>query len=54
MILSNFRFQPNPGKKEELILILKKQLDRFNRIVRIVRPSTEGPLAAGEKKSLPR
>ena len=34
------------GKKEEWILIFKKQLDR---IVRIERPSAEGPLAAGEK-----
>ena len=34
------------GKKEEWILIFKKQLDR---IVRIKRPSAEGPLAAGEK-----
>ncbi len=34
------------GKKEEWILILKKQLDR---IIRIERPSTGGPLAAGEK-----
>ena len=37
------------GKKEEWILILKKQLDRINRIIRIERPSTGGPLAAGEK-----
>jgi len=37
------------GKKEEWILIFKKQLDRINRIVRIKRPSVEGPLAAGEK-----
>jgi len=37
------------GKKEEWILIFKKQLDRINRIVRIERPSTEEPLAAGEK-----
>jgi hypothetical protein len=27
----------------------KDQLDRINRIVRILRPSAEGPLAAGEK-----
>jgi len=33
----------------EWILIFKKQLDRINRIVMIERPSTEGPLAAGEK-----
>ena len=37
------------GKKVEWILIFKKQLDRINRIVRIERPSAEGPLAAGEK-----
>ena len=37
------------GKKEEWILIFKKQLDRINRIVRIERSSTENPLAAGEK-----
>jgi hypothetical protein len=34
-------------KKEEWILIFKKQLDRINRIVRIERPPAEGPLAAG-------
>jgi hypothetical protein len=37
------------GKKKEWILIFEKQLDRINRIVRIERPSAEGPLAAGEK-----
>ena len=37
------------GKKEEWILIYEKQLDRINRIVRIERPSAEGPLAAGKK-----
>jgi hypothetical protein len=37
------------GKKEEWILIFKKQLDRINRIVRIERPSAERHLAAGEK-----
>ena len=31
------------------ILIFEKQLDRINRIVRIERPSTEGPLATSEK-----
>jgi len=31
------------------ILIFEKQLDRINRIVRIERPSAEGPLAASEK-----
>ena len=36
-------------EKEEWNLIFKKQLDRINRIVRIERPSAEGPLAAGEK-----
>ncbi len=34
---------------KEWILIFKKQLDRINRIVRIKRPSAEGPLAVGEK-----
>jgi hypothetical protein len=33
---------------EEWILILKKYLDRINRIVRIMRPSAERQLAAGE------
>ena len=37
------------GKKEEWILIFKKQLDRINRIVRIERPSAARHLAAGEK-----
>jgi len=37
------------GKKKEWILIYEKQLDRINRIIRIERPSAEGPLAAGEK-----
>ena len=37
------------GKKEEWILIFEKKLDRINKIVRIERPSAEGPLAAGEK-----
>jgi hypothetical protein len=37
------------GNKEEWILIFERQLDRINRIVRIERPSAEGPLAAGEK-----
>jgi len=36
------------GKTAEWILIFKKQLDRINRIVRIERPSAEGPLAVGE------
>ena len=35
--------------KEESILILKKQLDRINRIIWIKRPSAEKPAAAGEK-----
>jgi hypothetical protein len=30
---------------------IKKELDRINRIVRIERPSAEGRLAVGEKKS---
>jgi hypothetical protein len=34
---------------KEWILIFKKQSDRINRIIRIERPSAEGPLAAGEK-----
>jgi len=34
-------------KKEEWILIFKKQLDRINRIVRIERPPAEGPLTTG-------
>jgi len=37
------------GKKEEWILIFEKLLNRINRIIRIERPSAEGPLAAGEK-----
>jgi len=37
------------GIKKEWILIFEKQLDRINRIVRIERPSAEGPLAASEK-----
>ena len=40
------------GKKEEWIFIYEKQLDRINRIIRIERPSAEGPLAAGEKNLL--
>jgi hypothetical protein len=36
------------NEKEEWILILKK-LDRINRIIWIIRPSAERPLAAGEK-----
>ncbi|CAB1075514.1 hypothetical protein D1AOALGA4SA_3334 [Olavius algarvensis Delta 1 endosymbiont] len=31
----------------------KKLLDRINRIVRIMRPSAERPLAAGEKNLYP-
>jgi hypothetical protein len=34
---------------EEWILLFEKKLDRINKIVRIERPSAEGPLAAGEK-----
>jgi len=41
------------GKKEEWNLIFERQLDRINRIVRIERPSAEGPLAAGEKNLYP-
>jgi len=37
------------GINKERILIFEKQLDRINRIVRIERPSAEGPLAASEK-----
>jgi len=32
------------------MLILKRQVDRINRIVRILRPSAEKHIAAGEKK----
>ncbi len=38
---------------KEWILIFKKQLDRINRIIRIKRPSAEGPLAAGAKNLYP-
>ncbi len=37
------------GIEKEWILIFEKQLDRINKIVRIERPSAEGPLTAGEK-----
>ena len=37
---------------KEWILNFKKQLDRINRIIRIERPSAEGPLAAGEKNPI--
>jgi hypothetical protein len=39
------------GKKRGMDSYLKKELDRINRIFRIERPSAEGRLAAGEKKS---
>jgi hypothetical protein len=35
--------------EKEWILIFEKKLDRINRIVRIERPSAEGPLAARRK-----
>jgi len=41
------------GIKKEWILIFEKQLDRINRIVRIERPSAEGPLVASEKNLYP-
>jgi hypothetical protein len=37
-------------KTEEWIPFLRKKLDRITRIGRIMRPSAERPLAAGEKK----
>ena len=43
------RMRTQVGIKKEWILIFEKQLDRINRIVRIERPSAEGPLAASEK-----
>jgi len=36
-------------EEEEWILFIKKLSDRINRIVRIMRPAAERPLAAGEK-----
>jgi hypothetical protein len=36
-------------EKEEWILIYKNQLDRINRMGRIIRPSAKRSLAAGEK-----
>jgi hypothetical protein len=29
--------------------VIEKKLDRINRIIRIIRPSAERPIAAGEK-----
>ena len=40
------RMRKQVGIKKEWILIFEKQ---FDRIVRIERPSAEGPLAASEK-----
>jgi hypothetical protein len=39
-------------QKKGMDSYLYKQLDKINKIIRIERPSTEGPLAAGEKNPI--